>query len=249
MVENSGPARRRGSDYLWLCLAASAVTFVGFWFTYFSPMLGGQYPEVSPTVHLHGWTFFFWYLLLPLQAGLVKSRRVALHRKLGYGSIGLAMAMTVTGLVVIGVQMELARQPEGSPFWGALGPGVFVTLVLFAGFYSLAIRFRRQRELHKRFVLLASAGGLGAAGFRIVAQILGPGFAAGVIGILLPNLIIVAAMVLELRRDDRIHAVYSWGLPISIAAEAGVILMTPHLPGEVLISSLAWMGRLLGPLY
>jgi uncharacterized membrane protein YwaF len=70
-----------------------------------------------------------------------------------------------------------------------------------------------------------------------------------VIGILLPNLIIVAAVVLELRREKRIHAVYYWGLPISIAAEAGVILLTPYLPGEALSSSLAWIGRLLGPLY
>jgi hypothetical protein len=247
--EKSGEIRRRGSEYLWLCLSASAVTFVGFWFTYFSPMLGGRYPEVSPTVHLHGWTFFAWYLLLPLQAGLVKSRHVAVHRKLGYSSVVLAVAMTVTGLVVMGVQMELARQPGGSPFWVALGPGVFVTLVLFAVFYSLAIRFRRKREVHKRFVLLASAGGLGAAGFRIVSQIIGPGFAAGVIGILLPNLIVVTAVVLELRRDKRIHPVYRWGLSLSIAAEVGVILLTPHLPGEALSVSLAWAGRLLAPLY
>ena len=27
-------------------------------------MIAGEYPKVSPTVHLHGWTFFAWYLLL-----------------------------------------------------------------------------------------------------------------------------------------------------------------------------------------
>lgn len=240
---------RSRSPYLWLCLAASAVTFTGFWFTYFSPMLGRQYPEVSPTVHLHGWTFFAWYLLLPLQAGLIRSRRIGLHRRLGYASMGLAAAMVVTGLVVIGVQMELARPPDGSPFWKALGPGVFVTLVLFAVFYVLAVRFRKDRELHRRLMLLASTGGLGAAGFRVVAQILGPGFAAGFIGILLPNLIIVAAIALEVRRGEGVHRVYRWGLLASVALEAGVIVATPYLPGRLLGDGLAATGRALGFLY
>lgn len=242
-------SRRSGSGYLWLALSASAVTFTGFWFTYFSPMIGGQYPEVSPTVHLHGWTFFLWYLLLPFQAGLIRSKRVALHRRLGYASIGLAAAMIITGMVVIGVQMELASQPDGSPFWQALGPGVFVTLVLFAGFYVLAIRSRKDRELHRRFILLASTGGLGAASFRVVSQILGPGFAAGFIGILLPNIIILAAIVVDLRRGGGVHRAYRWGLPASVALEAGVILSTPYLPGRLLSEGLAGVGRVLGFLY
>ncbi|MEJ2540817.1 MAG: hypothetical protein P8188_12745 [Gemmatimonadota bacterium] len=187
------PPRSIRSSYLWLCVSASLLTFLGFSFTYFRPMIAGEYPEVSPTVHAHGWTFFGWYFLLPLQAGLVRSRRLTLHRRLGYASVVLAVAMTVSGLVVIGVQMELARLPGGSPFWQALGPAVFATLVLFVAFYSLALRYRKKRELHKRFILLASTGGMGAAGFRVLAQLLGPGFMAGAAGILLPNVIIVAA--------------------------------------------------------
>lgn len=235
-------------SYLWLCLAASVITFVGFSFTYFRPMITGEYPEVSPAVHIHGWSFFLWYLLLPVQAGLVKSKRVGLHRTLGYSSLGLAAVMIATGMIVIGVQMDLAQQPGGSPFWQALGPGIFSTLVLFGAFYALAIRYRRKRELHKRLMLLASTGGMGAAGFRIMAEIIGPGFTAGVAGILLPNLIIVAAMVLEARRD-RIHKVYLWGLPISVATQIGVILVTPTRVGGVLADVLAWIGRGVGPLY
>ena len=68
---------RGGAHYLWLCLSASFVAFLGFSFTYFGPVFAGNYPDVSPTVHLHGWTFFLWYLLLPLQAGLVASRLLA----------------------------------------------------------------------------------------------------------------------------------------------------------------------------
>lgn len=242
-------SRRAGSNYLWLCLSATAVTFVGFWFTYFSPMIGRQYPAVSPTVHIHGWTFFLWYLVLPLQAGLIRSKRVAVHRKLGYGSLGLAVAMVFTGLVVIGEQMNLASQPDGSPFWRAMGPTIFLTLVLFAVFYALAIRFRRDRELHKRFMLLASAGGLGAAAFRVVMQILGPGIAAGVVGILLPNVIIISAMALEFRREGGVHRAYRWGLGATVFLEVGILVSTPMVPGRILSDGLAAMGRALGFLY
>lgn len=241
--------KQRGNHYLYLSLATTAVVGLGFWVTYFGPMMAGEYGDVSPTVHVHGWTFFLWYLLLPLQAGLIAMRKVATHRRLGLGSVVLAMAMTATGMVVIGVQMELARQPDGSPFWTFLGPAVFMTLVLFAVFYALALQYRKQREYHKRFMLLASTGGLGAAAFRLIGRIIGFGPVAGVSGILAPNLIIVAAMLIELRRGEGVHPVYRWGLPLSFGAELAVILLTPTAVGQPLASALAWVGRVLAPLY
>ena len=75
----SPPSRDR-SSYLWMCLALSGTAFFGFSLAYFGPMFAGSYPEVSPAVHVHGWSFFAWYLLLPLQAGLVRARRVQVHR-------------------------------------------------------------------------------------------------------------------------------------------------------------------------
>lgn len=242
-------APTRGPSYFWLCLSTSCIAFLGFSFTYFGPMSAGEYPEVSPTVHIHGWTFFLWYLLLPLQAWLVSSRKVSVHRSLGYGSLFLAVAMTFTGLIVIGIQMGLASQPDGPPFWQFLGPGVFITLVLFVVFYGLALRFRRKRELHKRLILLASTGALGAAGFRVLGQIIGFGPTAGVGGILLPNIIILAAVLLEVRGGKGIHPVYRWGLPISVLAEGGVILLTPTSAGQALSSALAWLGVVLAPFY
>ena len=242
-------SRRRSAHYLWLCLATSAVAFLGFSFTYFRPMLGGVYPEAPGIVHVHGWSFFLWYLLLPLQAGLIAGRRVSLHRRLGLASVGLAGVMCFTGLVVIGVQMALARHPDGSPFWQFLGPGIFTTLVLFGSFYGLAIRFRRRRELHGRFILLASTGALGAAGFRVLGQIIGFGPAAGVWGILLPNLIPVVAVLVEVRRGEGVHPAYRWGIPVSVLAEGGVILLTPTGVGRILSGALAWVGVASGPLY
>lgn len=157
--------------------------------------------------------------------------------------------MTMTGLVVIGVQMDLARGPDGNPFWQFLGNGVFMTLMLFVLFYSLALRFRRQRDYHKRLILLASTGSLGAAGFRVLAQVIGFGPAAGIGGIFLPNLIVLAAIFIEWRRGEGIHPVYRWGLPLSLVAEALAIFGTPTAPGQALSAALAWLGTVLAPLY
>ena len=244
-----GDLKSRPSHYLWLCLATSGVAFLGFSFTYFVPMASGEYPSVSPTVHFHGWTFFLWYLLLPLQAGLIRARRLSVHRKLGTTSVVLAVLMVATGLVVIGTQMELTRLGEAVPFWRPMGPAVFMTLVLFAGFYSLALVNRKKRDLHKRLILLASTGALGAAGFRVLGQVIGFGPSTGAAGILAPNLIIVAAVAIEVRRGEGFHPVYRWGLGVSLLLEVAAILLAPTAPGQALASALAWIGRLLAPFY
>lgn len=239
----------RSAAYFWLCLSTSIVAFTGFTITYFGPMIRGQYAPVSPTVHLHGWTFFLWYGLLPLQAALIGARRVSVHRVLGKASVVLALAMIGTGLVVVGAQMEMARQPDGSPFWQFLGPSIFVTLVLFAAFYGLALRFRRQREFHKRLILLASTGALGAAGFRIAGVLVGFGPLAGILGILAPNVIVLAAILVDLKRGDGLHPVFRYGLPVSIALEGGMLLFTPTALSQTVASALAWIGRLSAGLY
>jgi hypothetical protein len=212
-------------------------------------MLSGQYPPVSPTVHVHGWSFFAWYLLLPLQATLIQTRNIALHRTLGMASIGLASLMVLTGMVVIGTQVNRSLAPDGNPFWFEFGPGIFSTLVLFVGFYAAAILRRRQREYHKRFIVLASAGGLGAAAFRVLLPLFGFTPWVTPVGILLPNLFVVAAMVHDYRRDGQVHPVYRYGLPITLVLESAFLFVV-HTPlGNAARQGLAWAGRLLGALY
>ena len=68
-------------------------------------------------------------------------------------------------------------------------------------------------------------------------------------GILLPNLIVLAVILVERRRGEGAHRVYRWGLPLSVAAEAGVLLASLTAAGEVLNAALARLGALLEPLY
>lgn len=240
---------KRPRFYLWLALGMTATTLFGFFFTYFGPMLSGQYPAASPVVHLHGWSFFAWYVLLPIQAGMIATRRVGLHRSFGTASAVLAVVMVATGLVVLGTQVKLSLAPGGSPFWLSMGPGILSTLVLFAGFYVAAYRTRRQAGLHRRFMVLASAGGLGAATFRVVGVLFGFPDWATIAGILAPNLFVAAAMVHDVRTEGRVHPTYLYGLTISVALEGAMLVSGMTAAGDPVRQGLAWVGRLAAFMY
>lgn len=241
--------KKRDAHYLRTAIAISATVYLGFWFTYFGPGIGGTYPETSLAVHAHGWSFFAWYLLFPLQAALVHTRRIRLHRTLGSLSVALAAFMVATGLLVVGVRMaDAAASPEPS-FWSLFGPMIFATLALFAGFYAAALVMRRKAAYHKRLLIVASAAGMGAAGFRIVVALFGQVIWAVPVGILATNVFIVGGMAYDRLREGRVHRAYLIGLPVCLAVEVGVWLLTPAGPGRVVAGGLAWVGRTFGFLY
>lgn len=244
----AAPRDTRDPFYLQAALAIGATAYLGFWFTYFGPQVRGTYPHAAPAVHVHGWSFFAWYLLFPLQAGLIRSRRIGLHRALGWASLALAALMTATGLLVLGVRMAAATDSPGS-FWSVFGPMVGSTLVLFAGFYAAALVFRRRGAHHKRLLIVAGAAGLGAAGFRIVGAAFGEVAWAVPAGILATNLFILAGMVHDQRRDARIHLAYLTGLPMCLGVELAAWLVVPTAPGQAMAHGLAWVGRTLAFLY
>lgn len=251
-AEASSPAPTttgRDAHYLWTTLALTLATYVGFWFTYFGLRFVGTYPPTALAVHVHGWSFFAWYLLLPLQAALMHTRRVRLHRTLGWASVGLATLMVATGLLVLGVQMQAAATAAEPTFFALFGPMIFATLVLFAGFYGSALRLRRNGAYHKRLMLVASAAGMGAAMFRVVGALVGEVLWAAPVGILATNLFLVWGIVHDVRRDRRVHPAYQIGLAVCVALEAGVWLLTPTPVGAALARTLAWVGRTGAGLY
>ena len=251
MISAAIPTIARGRDrhYLQVTCAIAAAVFLGFSFTYFAPILSGSYPKVSPAVHVHGWSFFAWYLLLPLQAFLVHTRRLPLHRTAGAASVILATLMTVTGMIVIGAQMEIARTSSEPTFFGFFGPTIFATLVLFAGFYAAAFVNRRRGPYHKRFLIVASAAGMGAATFRILAAAFGQTLWVAPVGVLATNLFIIAGMVHDHRRDGRVHPAYLLGLPVCVIVETMAMLLTPTPAGRIIADGLAWVGRAAAFLY
>lgn len=248
LPRTSVPASR-DAHYLRTAIAISVAVFAGFWFTYFGPIVRGTYPDAPAIVHLHGWTFFAWYLLFPLQAALIYRRRGRLHRWLGGASLVLAAAMVASGMIVISVRMAVATATEAPSFWRIFGPTVLSTLLLFAGFYAAAIRLRRKPPYHKRLMVIASSAGAGAAAFRIIVTLAGQVPWAVPAGILSTNLFIAGGMVYDRWREGRVHPVYQIGLATCVATELGFLLITPTPIGRVLASGLAAIGATFSSLY
>lgn len=161
--------------YLGLTLSMCITAFWGFAYTYFIPLFGGVYPDVSPTLHIHGWSFFLWFLFVPLQAMLIAKGRRRTHIMLGGASLALAAVMIFTGVLVASVRilhgLTAANPDEFTTFWMGFGQLIMFNMVLFVLFYGAAIRWRGKPSWHKRLMILATASVLPAVIFRIIVSL------------------------------------------------------------------------------
>jgi hypothetical protein len=251
---------RPGSRWFYplLALAISSTLYWGFYYTYFGPVFGGQYPEVSPAIHVHGWSFFLWYLLFPLQAVLMATGRRRLHFALGGVSVGLAAVMTFTGLLVASVRIDQGLSTpdpdEFTAFWKHFGQLIFYSLLLFVGFYAAAIANRNRPEIHKRLMIIASASALPAGMFRIIVGLSGfywlqtPPWVMPA-AFFLPCIFILLGILYDLTAFRSVHRVYLIGLPIVIGFYALGLGLAGTAAGEAVSRFVARFSDAFGFLY
>jgi hypothetical protein len=210
------PARGAGTHdrlfYGGMAIALGLTVFAGFSATYYLRLLTGG-PEATlsggpftPLVHLHGALFTAWVLLFIVQTALVANHRVAVHRRLGVAGAGLAAAMVVVGtFIAIATAARGSAPPGGDPL-AFLAIPIF-DMILFATFVSAALALRRDKEAHKRLMLLAYVSILVAAVGRLPGVLLlGPPAFFG-----LSFLFVVVAATYDVLSRRRVHKVYVWG--------------------------------------
>ncbi len=125
---------------------AFLVTVAGFFPSYFS-VLG----STDVVHHLHGLTATGWMVLLILQAWLIRSGKVALHRTVGRLSLMLVAAFLLSGVLVMRA-MLLSRGGFNRTFGVQLAVVDLISIFAFAAAYGLALHFRKQVSLHARFM-------------------------------------------------------------------------------------------------
>jgi uncharacterized membrane protein YozB (DUF420 family) len=221
--------------------AVMALTvFAGFGTTYYFRLPSGTPTTLSggtitPTLHLHALLFTSWVLLFLVQTGLIAARRAAVHRRLGFASIGLAAAMVVVGMRTAIESAARGAAPPGVDALTFLVVPVF-DLILFTGFVSAAILKRRDKDSHKRLMLLAYVSIITAAIARIPGMLpLGPFAFFGV-----SFLFVVAGIVYDRLSRGAIHRVYVWGAPI-IALSVPLRLALSGTPAWQAVA--AWLTR------
>lgn len=208
----SQPGRYDRVFYSGMAIAMALAVFIGFARTYYlssyfgtnATLTGGPF---STVVHLHAALFTAWVLLFLAQTSLVATHRVAVHRRLGVAVALLAGLMVVAGTVIA---LATARRGGGPP---GLDPLAFLVIPLgdmavFSVLVTAALWLRRNKEAHKRLMLLAYLAILVAAVARLPGVLaLGP---LGFFGLtFIPALVV--GMIYDRATRGRIHPAYLWG--------------------------------------
>ncbi|GGC64150.1 hypothetical protein [Undibacterium terreum] len=127
------------SSVLVICIA-------GFWRSFFSHPLTNHSPHL-----VHGVAATAWVCLLILQAWLVRTKKLAIHRQTGKLAYVLAPLLVVSGFVVGFVMLA---QPDHFPptMRAKLTFYDVVSLLLFSWLFFMAIRHKKSVQLHARYM-------------------------------------------------------------------------------------------------
>src|SRR5215831_14228905 len=155
--------------YVWMAVASALVVCAGFAPTYYLSSFAAvaRYAPGTPVskslpllIHAHAIVSSSWLVLLVAQTTLVATGRTGIHRRLGIAGAAIAALIVVLGIMTA-IRGARDGWNPGGPFADSLG-FLVVTLgdiSLFATFVGAGFAFRRDREAHKRLMILGTLGG------------------------------------------------------------------------------------------
>ena len=206
------------SFYFSFATFIAAAVFLGFARTFFLrrwfPSWAAAHAAPEFIFVIHGIVSAAWLVLFIVQVALVGSRRVRLHRQMGWFGTGLAIAVVMLG---IWGSLIAAGRPTGfidvpvSPLQFLAVP--LSLLLLFSIFVVLAILRRRDAQMHKRCMVLASLSLIEAAVGRWPLAFLRGG---SLLPFLSPldltvDLFLVPLVWWDLHSRRRLHPATLWG--------------------------------------
>jgi hypothetical protein len=202
--------------YLFMTVLIAVLAVVGF-----APksagILAGALPNPPVVVHLHALAMVSWLLLLVAQAGLVSAGRRDLHMRLGLVSLGLVPAILVLGAMTTVVRYYDAVEVGQ----GAVVANILVLQLRFFIMFPIFVTWamlarRRDPEMHKRMLIVASLIPLGAALGRMAWV---PGNNVVVtndVASLLELAMFAPVIAYDLVRSGRVHRAYVIGLALAL---------------------------------
>jgi hypothetical protein len=205
-----------------------AIVFVGFMRTFYLASYFGR-PALTPLRVVHGAAFTSWVVLFGIQTTLIAVGRRALHRRLGYAGAVLATLMVPLGLALAIASVRDGHPPPGiAPLEFLIIP-VFDMLV-FAPLVAAGVYFRRQAEMHKRLMLIATLSLTSAALARVTGT---PGAGGPLVFFGVVDLLIVGGALYDRKTRGRVHPAYKWG---------GGLVVGSQVMRLALLKSAAWMA-------
>jgi uncharacterized membrane protein len=189
---------------------------------------------------IHATAFVGWLTLLTTQILLVRTRRTALHMKLGYVGVALVpvMALSAYSSEIYTQRWHLTQGTNNFAF--------FIVPVLdilgFTALASAALALRKNPSAHKRLILLATTIIVGAAYSRWWGDSLAAAFGDGLGGMLLntyagADVILAGAVGYDLWTRGRLHRVYEVVVPAILLSQITATLVY-HSPGWPAVASM-----------
>ena len=206
------------SRYFYLCMSllVAAIVVWGFSHTINDNLF---HPAIPRPVILwfHGAAFSAWVAFFILQSTLVRTHNVKWHRRFGWFVAGLGTAMVPLGLitaVIMGRFDTYSLHQHGADAFLIIP---FYDMVAFGLCFALAVAWRRNSELHRRLIFIATCGLLDAAFGRIDFVFNHNLFFACLDGV------IALGVLRDLFVNRRVHKVYFAALPALMVAQYFVI--------------------------
>jgi hypothetical protein len=221
-------ARAQRTFYVAMAVVLLTMIVAGFWPSYFGPLLRGA-TQAPWILHLHGWIYMGWMFMLVAQSALAAQGRIRQHRAVGnfgiaLGSVVFAMGVLVSFVAPIMTFNAGTRTLDEAAAFLLIPLG---DMALFGPLFFSAVAYRRNAELHKRLMILATIAIAFAAIFRM--QAIGVPLAAGLtIWFALP----LIGMVYDLKTQGRVHPVY-------LVGTAGMIIAALRIPFS---ATETWLG-------
>ena len=232
--------RKPGGLYVVMAWVCAVIAFAGFTPSYWAPLATGHFAGAA-ILHLHGLLFSAWMVYFILQTLWVATGRVARHRALGLLGISLATAMLFVGIMAalhsvrLGATLGLEAQNR------AFSIVPISIVVFFASTVAVALANLPRPDVHKRLMLVATISILPPAFARLLVLAAGvplsPGHPPPLMFSLLPSfasdLVLLAAMVWDRRREGRFHPAY---------LAAGACLLSLQVARVFLGPTAAWQA-------
>ncbi|MBC3872469.1 hypothetical protein [Undibacterium flavidum] len=170
---------------------------------YLKSLFGGD--ALSALLHLHGLVMTMWLLLFMLQVRLIATRKHAVHRRVGMWGMGLGVLVMVIGIATaIDSARRAQASPGGLPFLATSLGGLFVFVTLVV----LGLIYRRQRDFHSRFMLLANLSIIAPAIARLPLDVIERGGLALIF--IIKDVCILAFVLYDLASTRRLHPATAW---------------------------------------
>jgi hypothetical protein len=208
---NPSPVLVANQFFLLMSVVIAAVVTYGFGFTIADNLIHPAYPRPW-VLYVHAVVMAAWIALFILQAGLVRLRRLDLHRWIGQAGLMFGAVIPVLGIATA-IAMAKVHLAHGDADAAVSFPIPVNDATGFAVAFGLAALWRRRPEYHRRLMFVATCILTAAAFGRMPMLDHAEWFYAGV------DVLILIGAARDLAVSRKIHVVYWYALPAVVCGQ------------------------------